>query len=622
MHRFLGRLCGLVLATLAIPHATTAAADGDRFTYLDAYCDPYFVGLHFPKLTTPQWVGEPGVDAVITLGIDDMREPEKYEAYLRPILDRLEAIDGRGAVSIMTCRVDPEHPQLQRWLAEGLSLETHTVDHPCPCLQGGDFAKAKETYDRCVDLMHRVPGNRPVAFRFPCMDSLNTPSPRAFAEILCRTTGEGNFLQVSTSVCSILDADDEALPRNLVVDADGRDRFAKYAPFESFVNKVYNYPYPFVIGRLIWEFPCAVPDDWQGQNLQQPQNPKTLADMQAVVDAAVIKQGTANFVFHPYDWIRGDQMVALVDYADRTYGKRVKFLTFRECLERLNKHLLAGHPLRAANGQANGVRLLDVNGDGYLDVVVGNERARLTRVWDPVQRVWRETGFPAEFVRVQPDGSRVDAGVRFGVFQSGGSASVLADQGGQPTVWHFDGTAWRRDKHQERGLELDDAPLLAVRDGVDQGVRLLDVDADGICEIVVANPTKRAIVRWDTEDEMWRPSMAIMPEPIVDELGRDAGLRLVDLNRDGHDDLVFSDESRFAVHLFDSPKTGWSRRVRSGWRSDTDSIPMIVRQGTNNGAWFAERHMWVQNEDTHRLPDGVDRRTFAELMGAAGGVAE
>jgi len=31
----------------------------------------------FSRLTTPQWVGEPDVEAVVILAIDDMREPPK-----------------------------------------------------------------------------------------------------------------------------------------------------------------------------------------------------------------------------------------------------------------------------------------------------------------------------------------------------------------------------------------------------------------------------------------------------------------------------------------------------------------------------------------------------------------
>src|SRR5690606_11267443 len=106
-------------------------------------------------------------------------EPAKYERYLRPILERLKKIDGRAPVSIMTCKVDvPTDPQLSAWLKEGLSIECHTADHPCPIWKAGGFDPAKKTYDLSVDRSSEVPGNRPVAFRTPCCDSLNTVSPR------------------------------------------------------------------------------------------------------------------------------------------------------------------------------------------------------------------------------------------------------------------------------------------------------------------------------------------------------------------------------------------------------------------------------------------------------------
>src|SRR5688572_24442064 len=165
---------GFALLLALSPCAAAAPRDGNRLAYLDEPWNPYYVSRTFPKLTTPQWVGEDGVEAVVILAIDDMREPPKYEQYLRPILQRLKQIDGRAPVSIMTCNVKPDDPQLQQWLGEGLSIEIHTVDHPCPLLAGGDFEKAKSTYDRCVDLMHEIPGNKPVAFRTPCCDSLNT----------------------------------------------------------------------------------------------------------------------------------------------------------------------------------------------------------------------------------------------------------------------------------------------------------------------------------------------------------------------------------------------------------------------------------------------------------------
>ncbi len=58
----------------ASTHVSESLAN--RLTYLRDG-DPFHPHLDFPKLTTPQWVGDMGVEAVVTLGIDDMRGPEK-----------------------------------------------------------------------------------------------------------------------------------------------------------------------------------------------------------------------------------------------------------------------------------------------------------------------------------------------------------------------------------------------------------------------------------------------------------------------------------------------------------------------------------------------------------------
>ena len=138
----------LSLVWLLLSSASLAAADGNRLAYLDEPLNPYYPHRNFPKLITPQWVGEEGVDCVVTLAIDDMRDTAKYEAFLRPILDRLKKIDGRAPVSIMTCQVKPDDPQLQAWLKEGRSIECHTFDHPCPSLKESSLTTTKETYDK------------------------------------------------------------------------------------------------------------------------------------------------------------------------------------------------------------------------------------------------------------------------------------------------------------------------------------------------------------------------------------------------------------------------------------------------------------------------------------------
>ena len=360
MLRFAALILLLALSwTMALADERT---DANRLAYLDA-CNPWYPQKDFPKLITPQWVGEEGVEAVIVLGIDDMRDPAKYEQYLRPILNRLKQIDGRAPVSIMTNEVKADDPQLRSWLGEGLSIECHTIDHPCPILQGGDFAKAKSTYDRCVDLMGTIPGNKPVAFRTPCCDSLNTVSPRFFAEIFDSTTKDGNFLQIDSSVFTFFTSEDDSLPKELVLDADGKERFWKYLPkhnkyggneHDNFVNYIKNYPYPYVINNSCWEIPCIAPSDWSAQHLHGINNPLTVDDWKAAIDLTVHKQGCFSLVFHPHGWIKPEQVVEMIDYAVAKHGKKVKFLNFAEVAERLNHAMSHDTPLRSTEERAPG----------------------------------------------------------------------------------------------------------------------------------------------------------------------------------------------------------------------------------------------------------------------------
>ncbi|MCL4190523.1 MAG: hypothetical protein KJZ87_02165, partial [Thermoguttaceae bacterium] len=105
---------------------------------------------------------------------------------------------------------------------------------------------------------------------------------------------------------------------------------------------------------------------------------------------------------------------------------------------------------------------------------------------------------------------------------------------------------------------------------------------------------------------------------IVDARGRDAGLRFVDIDQDGRDDVVFSDGHRASVHLFVSAENGWSREIVAGSRTgESEPLPMIVRvEGSNTGEWLNQGRLWVQNEETGgKLPDHVDSRSYAAMLG-------
>ncbi|MDB6120299.1 MAG: hypothetical protein JWO08_4080 [Verrucomicrobiaceae bacterium] len=442
--------------------------------------NPFWPKLESAALKTPEWTGEAGVDTVIILAIDDMRlnALPKYETFLRPIIDRLKRSQGKAPISIMTCTVDPTDPQLQTWLKEGLNFDVHTTAHPCPLLGEKGFDFAKQTVFECLDLLHQIPGNKPVAFRMPCCDSLSSPSPRFYAEIFPQGSLGEKHLSIDSSVMNLITPSDKLLPEQIVKDKAGSDRFAKYFPgtrggqqwkqksFTGFSTFIENYPYPYLINDSCWEFPCVVPSDWESYNVQDKVNPQLLEDWKAALDATVLKQGTFTLIFHPHGWSSSEQLAGLIDYAESKYGKRVKFMNFAEAKEKLDRISKAG----------------------------------------------------------------------------------------------------------------------------------------------------RAMPKYK------------IPEDPLPEKAKGPGTVFVDLNGDGFEDIVVSNSKEYGIYLYNPVEKksvqwakGWSNVLREGVAGDANSIPQIVRaDGSNNGAWFNDGAMWVQNEDTFALPDKVRRIPFTELLSVPG----
>ncbi len=600
-----------------------AAPDANRLTTLDG-SDPFHPGLASARFTTPQWIGETNVEAVVILSIDDLRATAKYETHLRPVLERLKRIDGRAAFSIFCNACPTDDPQFATWLREGVSLEVHTLAHPRPLLSTNGFAAAANNFFGGIDLIAGIPGNHPVAFRMPCCDSMNSASPRFYAELFHRTSPEGRWLSMDSSVMMLYTTNDPSLPRELVVEG-GHERFRKYFPtpaagsakvsLGAFAGYIRDYPYPYVIGPGCWEFPCAVPSDWEAFNAHGATNSATLSDWKAALDATVIKQGVMTLILHPHGWSSPQQLVALIDYAVETYGSKVKFLTFPEALARIEKNALAGESLRARNGGDNGVRLLDVDGDGFMDVVIGNGTRQVTRLWQQGSRTWRETPTPTPLVR---DGTSTQ--VRFGIVRSG-SVALLAP-GDRLGAWEFSDGIWSAQPELLLGLE----GVLSGAAGIDRGLRLRDLDHDGRCELILSNPERSGIYGWSEPMKRWQKLDYTLPADVtlVNTRGEDNGVRFVDLNGDGFEDVLASNEQGYSIHLWAAHvkdylgwKRGWSHEIVRNTRGDKPGpreIPPLTRDDHNNGAWFHDGYLVVQNEETAALPDKVWRRSFHDLI--------
>jgi hypothetical protein len=237
-------------------------------------------------------------------------------------------------------------------------------------------------------------------------------------------------------------------------------------------------------------------------------------------------------------------------------------------LERLNKNLLAGESLRLTNGKPNpAIQLADHDRDQYLDVISDVEKSDYSvRLWQPETRNWKQTKANRNF------------------------------------AWHTIGF------HR-------------------------DVDGDGTNEWVAWNPVQAALsgivpdtmlVQFEALDERGeRKSAGVKLPSDLPFLFRnyDNGVRLVDVNSDGKLDLVQSVPDRYAIYLFKDWETGWSIKVLDEKRGDPAAkkpiIPPFIRaDGTNNGVWFHSGAIWLQNEDTAKLPDGVEKVLFKDLLGS------
>jgi putative membrane-bound dehydrogenase-like protein len=144
----------------------------------------------------------------------------------------------------------------------------------------------------------------------------------------------------------------------------------------------------------------------------------------------------------------------------------------------------------------------------------------------------------------------------------------------------------------------------------DLGYRLRDLDGNGICEFLAAG-LQQDVLYYDGADSTWR-RLPFSPAPECDVTS--GSLRFLDLDGDGKLDILFSNEERYGVWLFESMAKGWKEMINKKREANVTGIPPITIKGTNNGFFVRNRTLCWQNENTNLLKDHVDRRTFDELL--------
>ena len=187
-----------------------------------------------------------------------------------------------------------------------------------------------------------------------------------------------------------------------------------------------------------------------------------------------------------------------------------------------------------------GVRVVDVNGDGRVDFVRGKEGTRSVHLNTGVG--WAQDAawnVPADFT-FEHRGAQSDGGVRFADVNGDGLIDLLKGIDGNRSAWINNGNGWVANEAWSAALpwdfvdhDSDRAPHYLAR-----GIRVADVNGDGLDDLVLADAGLGRDVRLNTGSGWLSDASIVVPELFSINQWQEGGLDFADVNGDGISDLV------------------------------------------------------------------------------------
>jgi len=242
----------------------------------------------------------------------------------------------------------------------------------------------------------------------------------------------------------------------------------------------------------------------------------------------------------------------------------------------------------AARGTPDGgVRFIDLNGDGLVDMVqcvsYGILSATQKGAWLNTGDGWQSVPqyIPPPIVSAEsPLADANDTGLRFVDLNGDGLPDVLlhikGNSGGVSTgAWLNTGNGWK-----SASQYIPPVPIMnyAAEETPDTGVRFVDLNGDGLVDMVFHVKLKSGSINtgaWLNTGSGWQSApQYIPPVPIMNNAAvgtPDAGVRFIDLNGDGLVDMVQYVQNRLGALT----QTGAWLNTGNGWKSAPQYIPPV-----------------------------------------------
>ncbi|MFH0978134.1 MAG: DNRLRE domain-containing protein [Candidatus Woesearchaeota archaeon] len=216
----------------------------------------------------------------------------------------------------------------------------------------------------------------------------------------------------------------------------------------------------------------------------------------------------------------------------------------------------------SAQGQDFGVRLLDVNNDGFPDLIKAKAGSpHRTSINNKIDG-WANSSMlvvPASINIVDSEGK--DKGTRFEDINSDGLIDIIISQNNTgKAVFLNNGTGWTNSTTQWPIPEY-----FVNSEGKDLGVQFVDLNGDGRTDITVARSpnVKRTYLNNGTG---WKNvSEWLLPDFLTTNDSKDNSLRILDLNNDALPDLIKGG----------TPGSAWLNNG-SGWLNNTGFRPNLT----------------------------------------------